>query len=135
MGSTCVCTAALMVTVAGATMAGFVGSVPGVVVALGSVLSGADGPGGEESGCELAAIAAAAMASGAVGPAEAGVADGAAVVGADVGIATATGVGAVTALPACCARMTASTAAESASVVESLDFPSVDVVDDFVEDD
>ena len=129
-----------MVTAAAVTTAGFVASVPGVVaagVAVGSALSGADGPGGGESGCELAAIAAAAMASGAVGPPGAGVADGVVVVGAGVAITTATGVGVVTALPACCASRATSTAAVSASVAESLDFPSVDAVefDDVVEDD
>ena len=63
------------------------------------------------------------MASGAVGPPEGGDVAGVLVTGADVGTATATGVGAVFA--ACCARMVASTAAESASAPESLDFVSV----------
>ena len=84
-----------------------------------SALPVADGPGGGASGCELAAIAAAAMASGAVGPPEVGADAGTLVAGADVGTATATGVG--VAVPTCCARMVASTAVESALVCESLD--------------
>jgi hypothetical protein len=84
-----------------------------VGVVLGSVVPRPDGPGGEESDCELAAMAAAAMASGAVGPPEVGAVAG--VLAVDVGTATATGVGVVGALPACCARMVASTPVASAS--------------------
>ena len=75
--------------------------VPAVVVAVVplSALPAAAGPGGGASGCELAAIAAAAMASGAVGPPAVGADVGTLVAGADVGIATATGVG--VAVPTC----------------------------------
>jgi hypothetical protein len=93
--------------------------VAGVVP--GSVLTWPDGPGGGESGCELAAMAAAAMASGAVGLPETGAVGGALVVGVDVGTATATGTGVVGALPTCCARMVASTTVASASACSSLD--------------
>ncbi|MGA2054513.1 MAG: hypothetical protein ABSG88_04350 [Bradyrhizobium sp.] len=92
-------------------------ALPDVVdgVVPGSVLPWLDGPGGGESGCELAAIAAAAIASGAVGPPEAVAIAGALVAGVDVGTATATGVGVVGALPTCCARMVASTTVVSVS--------------------
>lgn len=75
------------------------------------------------------------MASGAVGPPEGGGVAG--VLGADVGTATATGVGVVAVLAACCARRAASTAVASVSVAESLDFSSVVCVesDVVVEDD
>ena len=104
-----------------AGVAVFVAAVPAVVgVVPGSVLTWPEGPGGGESGCELAAMAAAAMASGAVGPPEADAAVRVFVVEVVPEIATATGVG--VALPACSVRMVASTAVEPASVGLSLDF-------------
>ncbi len=137
-GTTCVCRVG--VVAAAVTSAALVAPLSVVVVgvAAGSALPGTDGPGGGASGWELAAIAAAAIASGALGPPEVGVAGGGVLVeGADVEIATATGVGVVAVLAACCARMAASTAVESASVAESLDFVSVDGVesDEVVDDD
>ena len=78
----------------------------------------------------LAAIAAAAMASGAVGRRRAAVSQ--VLLGADVGTATATGVGVVAVLAACCARRAASTAVASVSVAESLDFASVVCVESVV---
>ena len=110
----------------GSGAAVFVAAEPAVVVGVvpESVLAGSEGPGGAASGCELAAMAAAAMASGAVGPPDAGAVAGTFVVGVVTGITTATGVG--VALPACSARMVASTAAKAASafVCESLDLES-----------
>ena len=74
-------------------------SAAAVEVVSVSVLPATDGPGGGAIDCELAAIAAAAMASGAVGPPGGGADVGTLLAGADVGTATATGVGVV--VPAC----------------------------------
>lgn len=85
----------------------------------------------------VAAIAAAAIARGAVGPPELGGAEGVFVIGVDTGTGAATGVGAVGALPACCARRVVSTAVASALAGSPLDawsagFDVADVVAEVV---
>ena len=126
-GSTGACALVLTVmtgveTVAFAAACG----LPDEVAAPGSVLPWTDGPAGGESGCELAAIAAAARASGAVGPPEDGAVVGALATGVDAEIAAAVGVGAVEALPTCCARMVASTADASLPASLPLDLSPAD---------